>query len=79
MWKLSSRRALGPDNGDFSGEVGAGTAVRGAALVGGRPVLPFAATYCARQDFAEHFFRSNALHCTATARMLIPAECSAIS
>ena len=33
----------------------------------------------ARQLFAEHFFRSNALHCTATARMLIPAECSAIS
>ena len=25
------------------------------------------------------FFRSNALHCTATARILIPAECSAIS
>jgi len=25
------------------------------------------------------FFRSNALHCTATARVLIPAECSAIS
>ena len=25
------------------------------------------------------FFRSNALHCTATARMLIPAECSAVS
>ena len=24
------------------------------------------------------FFRSNALHCTATARILIPAECSAI-
>ena len=53
-------------------------AVRGAALVGGRPVLPFAATYCARQDFAEHFFRSSALHCTATARILIPAQCSAI-
>ena len=33
----------------------------------------------ARQDFADHFFRSNALHCTATARILIPAECSAIS
>ena len=32
----------------------------------------------ARQAFAEHFFRSNALHCTATARSLIPAECSAI-
>ena len=25
------------------------------------------------------FFRSNALHCTATARILIPAECSAVS
>ena len=25
------------------------------------------------------FFRSNALHCTATARVLIPAQCSAIS
>ena len=35
--------------------------------------------YCARRDSAEHFFRSNALHCTATARVLIPAECSAIS
>ena len=33
----------------------------------------------ARQLFAEHFFRSNALHCTATARMLIHAECSAVS
>ena len=33
----------------------------------------------ARQDFAEHFFRSNALHCTAMARVLIPAQCSAIS
>ena len=33
---------------------------------------------CARQNFAEHFFGSNALHCTATARMLIPAECSAV-
>ena len=36
-------------------------------------------TVCARQLFAEHFFRSNALHCTATARVLIPAECSAVS
>ena len=35
--------------------------------------------YMARQHFAEHFFRSNALHCTATARILIPAECSAVS
>ena len=35
--------------------------------------------YAARQLFAEHFFRSNALHCTATARILIPAECSAVS
>ena len=34
---------------------------------------------CARQLFAEHFFRSNALQCTATARVLIPAECSAVS
>ena len=33
----------------------------------------------ARQDSAEHFFRSNALPCTATARSLIPAECSAVS
>ena len=33
----------------------------------------------ARRDSAEHFFRSNALHCTATARILIPAECSAVS
>ena len=33
----------------------------------------------ARQDFAEHYLRSNALHCTATARILIPAECSAVS
>ena len=33
----------------------------------------------ARQHFAEHYFGSNALHCTATARILIPAECSAIS
>ena len=33
----------------------------------------------ARQFFAEHYFRSNALHCTATARILIPAECSAVS
>ena len=33
----------------------------------------------ARQDFAEHFFGSNALQCTATARILIPAECSAVS
>jgi len=32
-----------------------------------------------RRDFAEHYFRSNALHCTATARVLIPAECSAVS
>ena len=31
----------------------------------------------ARQLFAEHYFRSNALHCTATSRILIPAECSA--
>ena len=29
--------------------------------------------------FAEHYFRSNALHCTTTARILIPAECSAVS
>ena len=29
--------------------------------------------------FAEHFFGSNALHCTAMARTLIPAECSAVS
>ena len=35
--------------------------------------------YLARRDSAEHFFRSNALHCTATARILIPAECSAVS
>ena len=33
----------------------------------------------ARQNFAEHFFGSNALHCTAMARILIPAECSAVS
>ena len=33
----------------------------------------------ARQHFAEHFFGSSALHCTATARILIPAECSAVS
>ena len=33
----------------------------------------------ARQLFAEPFFRSNALHCTGTARILIPAECSAVS
>ena len=33
----------------------------------------------ARRDSAEHFFRSNALHCTAMARILIPAECSAVS
>ena len=33
----------------------------------------------ARQTFAEHFFRSNALYCTATARILIPAERSAVS
>ena len=33
----------------------------------------------ARRDFAEHFFGSNALHRTATARVLIPAECSAVS
>ena len=33
----------------------------------------------ARRDSAEHFFRSNALYCTATARILIPAECSAVS
>ena len=33
----------------------------------------------ARQTFAEHFFGSSALHCTATARILIPAECSAVS
>ena len=28
---------------------------------------------------ADHFFGSNALQCTATARILIPAECSAVS
>ena len=34
----------------------------------------------ASQDSAaEHFFRSNALSCIATARILIPAQCSAIS
>ena len=33
----------------------------------------------ARQNFAEHVFGSNALHCTATARILIPAECAAVS
>ena len=33
----------------------------------------------ARRDSAEHFFRSNVLHYTATARILIPAECSAVS
>ena len=33
----------------------------------------------ARQDFAEHFVRSRTLHCTAMARVLISAECSAIS
>ena len=33
----------------------------------------------ARRDSAEHFFGSNALHCTAMARILIPAECSAVS
>ena len=33
----------------------------------------------ARQHFAEHFFRSNARHCTATACILMPAECSAVS
>ena len=48
-------------------------------------LLPFVAgslgvwTLTARQHFAEHFFRSNAPHCTATARILIPAECSAVS
>ena len=41
----------------------------GAAVVG---------TKVARRDFAEHFFRSITLHCTATARVLIPAECSAV-
>ena len=39
----------------------------------------FGLTSIARRDSAEHFFRSNALHCTATALILIPAECSAIS
>ena len=34
--------------------------------------------YIVRQHFAEHCFRLNALRCTATARMLIPAECSAV-
>ena len=33
----------------------------------------------ARQDSAEHFFRSNTLHCTARTCILIPAQCSAIS
>ena len=33
-------------------------------------------TFNARQPFAEHFFRSNALHCAATACTLIPAECA---
>ena len=33
----------------------------------------------ARQDSAEHCFRSNALSCTAVACILIPAECSAVS
>ena len=33
----------------------------------------------ARQNFAEHFFRSSGTaHCTATARILIPAQCSAM-
>ena len=32
----------------------------------------------ARRDSAEHCFRSSALQCTATARSLIPAGCSAI-
>lgn len=36
------------------------------------------AAVAACQDFAEHYFRLSALHCTATARSLIPAECSAI-
>ena len=43
--------------------------------VSGIPTLVFVA----RRDSAEHFFRSSALHCTATARILIPAECSAVS
>ena len=33
----------------------------------------------ARQRFAEHYFRLNVLHCTAMARILISAECSAVS
>ena len=43
------------------------------ALVGGGWVMH------ARRDSAEHFFRSNALHCTARTCILIPAQCSAIS
>ena len=39
----------------------------------------YGSLYNARRDFAEHFFRSNALHCTDTARVFIPAQCSAVS
>ena len=43
------------------------------------PIKGIVGGHTARQLFAEHYFRSNALHCTATARILIPAECSAVS
>ena len=45
------------------------------------PHAPHSPATPARQLFTEHYlnFRSNALHCTATARVLIPAECSAVS
>ena len=40
------------------------------------PIYEGTPLFAARQDSAEHFFRSSALHYTATARVLIPAQCS---
>ena len=49
------------------------------AMLAQHPAMaPVFSVHMARRDSAEHFFRSNALHCTATARVLILAECSAI-
>ena len=65
------REALG--HNERHDHVGVGSEKRKVSELAPLPRRP------ARHFFAEQLFRSNALHCTAMTRILILAQCSAIS